>query len=56
MTNKNATCIEPGTYTDFKDGNFANTGIVHLFSQKEIISEYMAEFEIDIFMMCVAII
>lgn len=47
--NNDATHIEPGTYKDFKTGAFADTGTVHFFSEKEIVSEYMAEFEIEFF-------
>jgi SAM-dependent methyltransferase len=45
--NNHPSCIEKGTYSDFEGGPFGGTGIVHFFSENEIVSEYMAEFEIE---------
>ena len=38
--------IDENTYTDFTQGSFADTGITHFFSEKEI-TDYLSDFEIE---------
>lgn len=39
--------VDTNTYNDFVKGSFAGTGIMHFFSEEEIVNQYLKDFEIE---------